>query len=321
MMGIEKRCELLNDNKNVLRSVFTLDNNLMILAGAAVLAGMGAAADVVKIREARELLRGKKGVFSNFRGNLRIPLICVMSIQPDPEAYLDSVTEVMDSIKVGKLVGSDYRLTAAMTLRAHADTPKAVALVETTERIYASMKKAHPWLTSSEDLPLAALLAGSGAQDYLIAEEAETLYGLLKKRFHDSDSVQALSHVLSLGSGEAARKAEKLIAIHDELKRSRHPFTKGKGLAVLGTLSFIDKPADELARLVIEADDCLKSFKGFGNFTLGGRERRLFAAQAVIAECAPDDSTASDLILSSMLSITITAQVYTMVAVSSAASS
>lgn len=52
----------------------------------------------------------------------------------------------------------------------------------------------------------------------------------------------------------------------------------------------LDLTPDEIADSIIEADEYLKGQKGFGDFVLGARQRRLFAAQMAADEYRTEEN-------------------------------
>ena len=67
------------------------------------------------------------------------------------------------------------------------------------------MKEKHPWLTSDEDIPFAAMLAVSDLDTDSLISEMEKNYEILKQKFSDKNAVQTLSHVLKKVISEALR--------------------------------------------------------------------------------------------------------------------
>ena len=174
-------------------------------------------------------------------------------------------------------------MLAAMIL---AEQDGSGSLAEKTKSIYKEMKEAHPWLTSEDDLPFAALMAVSGRDASAVYAEAEEIYALLKEKLKaDKNTMQMLSHILAIRSGRAEEKCEKLCALAAGLKAAGHSLGRGSRLAILGILADSGLPADTLVDRICEADDFLKQHKPFhGLFGVGRECRRMFAVQMGITE-------------------------------------
>lgn len=309
-----KDCELLVTNRAILRETFPMEPALMSLAAAAVLTGKGLAADPAKLKACNTILKKHTGAFSGFRGNVKLPLICAMSVAPDAEGYLARVQSAYDSMKQSFWERAEYRVLAAMTICDHISASDFEAYALRTEELYSRMKQEHRWLTSDEDIPFAALLAVSGLDLDKLITEMEEDYRLLRSHFHDNNAVQSLSHVLALSSLPAEEKCNRVNALFAALKDCGHKFGTGYELAVLGSLATLDMPADSLAEKIAEVDDFLKDQKGFGSFSLGSKERRMYAAQLILNHCGQNSDGVA---LGSMLALTVQIEVCMLICIAS----
>lgn len=317
---IQTRCDSLAAMKDLLKKTFPSESELMYLAGAVQLMRRGSTVTAEKLRECDHSIKANTGIFSELRGNARIPLVCRLAQENDPEAYLTRFREVYTLLNGKRLLENEFNNFAAMTLCDYGTTAGISHDIAQTEAIYKQMKKAHVLLTSDDDIPYCAVLAVSGLDaDGLIAE-AERCYTILKKKFHNSDAVQSLSHVLALGTGTAEEKCEKVALIFDLLKSAKHRFGTDRELATLGALSLVTMPAETLVSAVVEADEALKTHRGFGNFALGQTQRRLLASQVALDAFGSAENAAGNTILGSLLSAVIAVQMSSIVCISAAVS-
>ena len=189
-------------------------------------------------------------------------------------------------------------------------------------QIYKEMKEAHPWLTSENDLPFAALMAVSGRDASAVYAEAEEIYALLQNNLRaDRDTLQMLSHILAIRSGSAEEKCGKICALAEGLKAAGHSLGRGSRLAILGILADSGLPADALVNRICEADDYLKQHKPFsGIFGVGKDCRRIFAVQMVRASISGEDSLGTSAMLAASVELAIITMILLMVVVSSTAS-
>ena len=211
-------------------------------------------------------------------------------------------------------------MLAAMIL---AEQDGSGSLAEKTKSIYKEMKEAHPWLTSEDDLPFAALMAVSGRDASAVYAEAEEIYALLKEKLKaDKNTMQMLSHILAIRSGRAEEKCEKLCALAAGLKAAGHSLGRGSRLAILGILADSGLPADTLVDRICEADDFLKQHKPFhGLFGVGRECRRMFAVQMVQTSLSEEDSLGTSAMLTASVELAIITMILMMIIVSSTASS
>lgn len=317
---LKEKCDLLVKNRKTITDAFSWDSTLMSLSAAALYTSAGLLADKKRLKECDAIVKTKTSAFSEFRGNVKIPLICKMALSDAPEKYFENVETIYNLLNKSKWIGSEYKILAALTICDHVEESEYVQIVNKTNEIYSRMKQEHKWLTSDEDTPFAAILAVSGLDVDKLIEEMELNFAILKKTFHDSNAVQSLSHVLALNEQSAEVKCAKVESIYNELKAMKHRFGSGYELATLGTLTMLDMGDKQVANLIAEIDDYLKGQKGFGDFALGPKERRLYAAQLVLNQYGAEGNTADSVILGSMLALTIAIEVCMMICVTTSIS-
>ena len=285
---IETRSLNLVENYRILSGRNKMEFPEMVLACAGIFLAAGVTPDMNRLAECKKLLKSKAGIFSNFRGSDELLVRCKMALSADPELYFENLEREYQRIKT--FFSGEQTVLAAMILAEQGSSVEDLA--EKTKQIYKDMKEAHPWLTSENDLPFAALMAVSGRDASSVYAEAEEIYALLGKNLHaDKDTRQMLSHILAIRSGSAAEKCEKLCALADGLKAAGHSLGRGSRLAILGILADSTLPTASLVERISETDDFLKQYKPFhGIFGVGKDCRRMFAVQMVHSSLSNDIS-------------------------------
>ena len=314
----ESKCLTLVENYRILAADNKMEFTEMLLACAGIYLAAGREPDPDRIRECKKLLKSKAGLFSNFRGSDELLVRCKMALAPDPERYFESVESAYQRIKT--FFSGEQTVLAAMIL---AEQGGSEDLAEKTKQIYKEMKDAHPWLTSENDLPFAALMAVSGKDASAVYAEAEEIYAHLNGKLKaDKDTLQMLSHVLAIRGGRTENKCEKLCALSDGLKAAGHSLGRGSRLAILGILADSGLPADTLIDRICEADDFLKQHKPFrGLFGVGRDCRRMFAVQMVQASLSEEDSLGASAMLTASVELAIITMILMMIIISSTAAS
>ena len=315
---MENKCLKLVENYRILAAGNKMEFTEMLLACAGIYLAAGREPDMDRVKECKKLLKSKAGIFSNFRGSDELLVRCKMALAPDPALYFESVEREYQHIKT--FFSGEQTVLAAMIL---AEQDGSGSLAEKTKSIYKEMKEAHPWLTSEDDLPFAALMAVSGRDASAVYAEAEEIYALLKEKLKaDKNTMQMLSHILAIRSGRAEEKCEKLCALASGLKAAGHSLGRGSRLAILGILADSGLPADTLVDRICEADDFLKQHKPFhGLFGVGRECRRMFAVQMVQASLSEEDSLGMSAMLTASVELAIITMILMMIIVSSTASS
>ncbi len=314
---IENKCLELVENYRILAADNKLDFTEMILACAGLYLAAGTRPDPGKVQACRKLLKSKAGLFSNFRGSDELLVCCKMALAADPERYFEDTERAYQSIKT--FFSGEQTVLAAMILAEQGAS--AEGLADKTKQIYKEMKEAHPWLTSENDLPFAALMAVTGREASSVYAEAEEIYACLKHTLKaDKDTLQMLSHILAVRSGRTEEKCEKLCALAEGLKAAGHSLGRGSRLAILGILADSKLPVDLLVGQIGEADDFLKQHKPFrGIFGVGAECRRLFAVQMVQAAHSGEDSLGTSAMLAASVELAIVTAILMMIIVSSTA--
>lgn len=315
---LENKCLNLVENYRILAAGNKMQFSEMILACAGIFLAAGVTPDMSRIEDCKKLLRSKAGIFSNFRGSDELLVRCKMALAADPALYFENLEREYQHIK--SFFSGEQTVLAAMILAEHGVSAEDHA--EKTKQIYKEMKEAHPWLTSENDLPFAALMAVSGRHASAVYAEAEEIYALLQKNLHaDRDTLQMLSHILAIRSGRAEEKCEKLCALAGGLKEAGHSLGRGSRLAILGILADSSLPTDALVDRICEADDFLKQHKPFhGLFGVGKDCRRMFAVQMVHSSISGEDSLGASAMLAASVELAIITMILLMIIVSSTAS-
>ena len=314
---IESKCLDLVEAYRILSSGNKMEFSEMILACAGIYAAAGRTPDMDRLAECKKLLKSRAGIFSNFRGSDELLVRCKMALAPDPALYFENMESEYRRIKT--FFSGEQTVLAAMIL---AEQGSSEGLAEKTKQIYKEMKDAHPWLTSENDLPFAALMAASGRDASAVYAEAEEIYELLRKELRvEKDTLQMLSHILAIRGGRPEEKCERLCALVSGLKAAGHPLGRGSRLAILGILVDCGLPADALVERICETDDFLKKHKPFhGLFGVGRECRRMFAVQMVQASLSGEDSLSASAMLTASVELAIVTMILMMIIISSTAS-
>ena len=314
---IESKCLDLVEAYRILSSGNKMEFSEMILACAGIYAAAGRKPDMDRLKECKKLLKSRAGVFSNFRGSDELLVRCKMALAPDPALYFENLESEYRRIKT--FFSGEQTVLAAMIL---AEQGGSEGLAEKTKQIYKEMKDAHPWLTSENDLPFAALMAVSGRDASAVYAEAEEIYELLRKELRvEKDTLQMLSHILAIRGGRPEEKCERLCALASGLKAAGHSLGRGSRLAILGILVDCGLPADALVERICETDDFLKKHKPFhGLFGVGRECRRMFAVQMVQASLSGEDGLSASAMLTASVELAIVTMILMMIIISSTAS-
>lgn len=317
---LTRQCELLVENRKTLSKAFKWNFDVMSAACAALVSAGGRPADVEIMKECSRIVKREKGIFSDFRSHLNLAILTKMALSGNPEQYFSDLAAINKMFPRNKIIGSDYRLLAAIIICDRKGLSGAQSCIDRSYEIYDAMRKQHPILTSAEDLPLAALLAAENVSSIdLLIEEMEHCYPLIKKRFHHNEAAQSCSHVMALYPDDAQAKCSRLFEVWDKLNAAGHRYGKDMEIGVLAALCAMDIPSDEIVRDICDADDYLKKQKGFGAWSIGKRARRMFAALMTINAHAERNEADTGESVTMTIALEICIMIVIMVCVSAAA--
>ncbi len=290
--SLQTLCEQFIADRDIIKSTFGWESSYMYPVSAAVFADRRQVPDARRLKACERLLKQSTGIFSNFRGTLRLPMVSLIAVSPDPEEKMRRALQVYDSLKE-YFWNSSYLPIASMVIADLVRPEEFSAVAARTRHIYDLMKGEHPFLTSSEDSVFAALLALSRMEDEQIVGETEGCYALLRSEFFSGNAVQSLSHVLALGDGSAEAKCRKTVELYHSLKENGMRYGRDYELATLGVLALLPVSVDLLTRDMAETDAFLEDQRGYGIFGLGKRQRLMHAAMLVSSDYIGLDQNAS----------------------------
>lgn len=316
--ALQVLCERMAENREILKNTLRWENDVFYPVSANLFCARGVTPDAGELIAARDLLKARTGVFSNFRGYVKLPLIALLSLSREREAFLGRVLSSYQLLKQ-RFITSDYLALAACFLAETPDEAERERLVSRARDLYERMKKEHRFLTGAEDSPYAVLLAASDRSDDELIADMEESYALLKTVFRDSNSVQTVSHVLALDRRVPKEKAARVADLYDTVRQAGGKYSRYKPLAVLASLAMADADIRLLADELMEAEADLHERKGWrGIFGFDRATRMMHAAMLVTDLHLPGD-TGEKAAMNAALSAAIAQQMAVCMAATSAA--
>lgn len=317
---LQKRCKLFINNRDMMKAGFAWESPYLYPLCASLYAKKDQVVDIEAMKIAKKMLKEETGVFSSFRGAAKMAIVAMVAMAPDQKQKLNEILQVHEQLKE-VFRGSEYLPVAAAAITEFSGLVDYNEIVMRTRKVYDEMKSNHPFLTTREDAPFAALLALSSYDADYMGQEMERLYTILKEHFFKSNAVQSLSHVLVLGEGTALSKSQRVLDLYQTLKSKGYRYGTGYELATLGVLSMLDTDMKTLAGEIMEVDDYLRSQRGFGVFGVGAKQRLMYAGMLVMSDYVSAIGCYETAALNSIVSIIIAQQaaICASVAASSAA--
>ena len=291
-----ERCEAQIRSETALRKVSKLDYEAVMKLCAMIHVNAGREVDVERMKDCNRILKENAGIFSNFRGTLQRVVVAKMAVADDPAAYIRDVMDTYQQLKTGIKLPGEMIAMAATTIVENCPANQRAEVVRKTLEAYTKLRKIHPFLTDENDVSLIALMIMAGKDPDRAVEEAEALYQAMKQDYKiSSDVAQSAAMVLALSDKPVNQKLESFFALFDACKAAKHATSRDKAMVVYSAFADTDCNPAEIAAAIGEVDDWLKGQKGYGAFSLGSSERRLFAASMVLEDLQASRSAAVSL--------------------------
>ncbi len=287
---LQALCERFILNRDILKDEFRWENQLLFPVCASSFCEKDMTADPARLQLAKQLLESRTGFFSNFRSNVKLPMISMMAMDAEPSVRLENTLAIYDILK-NYFSGGSYTALIAAIISGMAPVSEADRLAARGKKLYGMMKDAHPFLTGGEDSVFAVLMAFSEKEDQQLFDDMEECYSIARKLASDKNSAQTLSHVLALYDGAPKDKCAKVTALYNALSAKRRKYGKYYELSVLGTLAMAADDTASVIQYMIEVDDFLDGKPGYGTFGIDKKTRLMHAAMLVSTLHKPNTAT------------------------------
>ena len=278
--SLQRLCERFITNRDLIRKVLKTESAYIYPVCANIFCSGGRDANEEQLLACKQVLKEKTGPFSNFRGNLRAPVVSMLAAGGSPEARMDRALANYDMLK-NEFTASQYLALAAFLLTDLGNAGSSPDIARRGKDLYRRMKREHPFLTASEDSVFAVFMAFSEKSDDELIQDMESCYGLLRRLFPASNCLQSVSHVLCLGPGSPEMKVSRLSELYGAIRAAGGKYGKYYELSTLAALSLLEEEIPAMAADVMEADAYLAEQKGYGAFGLDRKARLMHAAMLV----------------------------------------
>ena len=316
-INVRRKIELLAQNRQIIKKDFW-DSSLMSIVGSFILTGQDQSADPARLNECRAILKKNTGIISSFRSTSEIALVCKMALSHDPEQYIRNVKSVYDKICKGRFADNGYMILCATMICDQGREMYADQYVAKFNELMKKMSKIHPLLTDSSDMAFAMLLALTDKSVDRIISDMETCYSYLKKDCKcsaGSNAIQGISEILAISDGDMRERCNRAMALLNAFSSHKVKYGREQEFASLGALVDLDIDTDKLVSEIIEADQLLKSVKGFDGFIMSSKTRLMFAALIVSSVYSGNNSLVNSTVIGNSVAVIIAEELATMMVI------
>ena len=271
-----------SEAREAVKSVFRMESEYSYPVAANLYVSANVPVDPDRLEDCKRLIKAEAGIFSNFRGNIKVPLAAKLALSDDPQSRWMRAEANYEMLKE-HFMRSEFLALAALLLTDSAADADVPALAARGKALYSRMRKEHPFLTGQEDSVFAILLAQSDRTDDALIADMEACYRLLDERFFKGDGIQTASHVLAMIGGTPEEKANKVIALYDAIRDAGGKYGKNWELSALAAFATDDTPVETIVSEMLAVDALLEGQKGYGIFGCDRKTRMMHAAMLVSA--------------------------------------
>lgn len=300
--SLQKICEKFIQNRDIIKETFKWDSQYIIPVCASQLCGENILADADKMKHCKEIVEDKTGVFSSFRGNVKLPMITMLAKDENPKQKMNNTMLIYDILKK-YFHGSEYLAMVAGILEEMVSVEQVENYAVRGRKIYDLMKDEHPFLTGREDSVFAVLMSFSDKKDSELIADMESCYSFMKHEFLSGEAMQSLSHVLALAPGKPEEKCKRVMDIFYGLKNADHKYGKSYELSALGALSMISENVDTIIEDIICVDNFLEQQKGYGIWGCNKKMRLMHAAMLVANDYSQNTNIHAAAVTSTLMMI------------------
>lgn len=286
--NLQKKCDLFEDNYQILKKNFRWDYAMMHRLGALLYANAGLGADVNAIKGIKEVIKANTGFFSAFRETAFFALSVLLSLEDNPEELFQKTLKIYGRMKETGFHSSVYLTLAAFSIAKQTEEYEITSVISRAREFYDAMKKEHRFLTSSDDYGYAAMLSMSDLSVPQAIAEMEYCYGSLRQDFSSGNVLQSLTHVLALSEEAGPEKCGRVVQIYESLRRKGCKYSRYSPLSTLGILAMVTEDTEKLTDEVKEIYRLLSEKRGFGSWSVSRHERTMFAAALTANEYIKD---------------------------------
>ncbi len=229
-------------------------------------------------------IRKESGMFSNFRGTNQYLIAAMMDTEGYTAASVSQLMELEKQLKHARIKGPYMPMVAVSLL----SEPSLKTRLIKAQDLYQLMKREHKFLTGSDDMPMAVLLAKDQRQPDQLIEQMEAYYDrLAKKRYHKGNMLQMMTHILTVLQPEDLKISllERCEVFLDEMKRQKIKWND-YFYPQIPLLVLNEQPVEEVVRYLGEYTKQLSVTKGF---KWQGSMNTILAAMLVVSEFVKDE--------------------------------
>lgn len=280
-LDLYRKTKLLVNNYNTLKETNGVYVSGIILQGYALSYTVeGKSVDKDRLEKCIEAIKENTSVFSSFRGQSTVNTAKVLANQINPKESLDEIIQIYEKLKSNKFSYGESSILVSAKMFENQHNMNVDTCIDKMKYVYESMRKNHPFLTSTDDYISAYMIATNSKDIDNKLERIEEIYTYLNNNgFYKGNTLQSLSHVLSFSKNQ--QDWERCIELKKALKNNGIKVAEA-GYPIIGALALLNiNDIDKIINEIEMVSNELKKHSGYGSFGIGEAYRNMIAISLV----------------------------------------
>lgn len=278
---IKNKIDLMVENYEVLRNRFLADSKFLRHFSALHHAIYEKKVDIDELKKIRNMIKENTGAFSFFRGTNEAILMSLLFFQDDYETIFKKSLDIYEKIKSFKMSHSNFIPLASYIIAKEVPFDMYDFRINRMKEFYGIIKKGHYWTTSARDYIFLILLAAKDIDVEKTCKKIDYCYNRLREiGLPKGPGLQVLSYIIAISGQKSEQAIEKIINICGEFK-ARNLKLGGYVIPNLGILALSNDDFSDVAQNIKEADEYLKTKKGYGFLRLSNDMRMLLVVSLI----------------------------------------
>ncbi len=278
---LKQLCENFIETKRELKQAMKFEITEIYTPCAMMYINKGVNVNKDMIDQSKKTLKNTISAFSYLRSISKVPFITMLSLSENKELLVDKTLNFYNAFKK-YFFKTNYVALCSLMFSDIIDESNYDAVFNKAKTIYKEFKKEHRFITDGADLIMCLILANTNESMESITTKTEEYFSILKEEFFSSNSVQTLSHILTLQNGNVKEVSTRFFDLYNTLTENGIKYGTSIELGTLGLLSLTDVSIDQLLFDFKDVDNFLKEQKGYNVLFVPTKKRYLHVTMLLL---------------------------------------
>ncbi len=229
------------------------------------------------IQLCEEIIKENTDWLSSFRSNGKQVFVTCLALSRDPGAMMSSAIVAYEKLR-GYFSAGAYLPLLAIFMSERIPPENYVSFVQKTHSLFRQMKRQHMFMTGTEDVVFAGLIAMHGEGNIDLADSEECYQALSKQFTFHGNAMQTVGHSLSLCMGTPLEKTQRTLELYDMLEEYGIRYGCDFDMVALAVLA---NCGIDLSLLAADIADIVDYLDHYGHYGIFNKRSRYFHAALI----------------------------------------